>query len=309
MVTIPKYPKVLPLGHRTIRQIWDGPVEITEKVDGSQFGFAKINGEIVCKTRRTILYPEQPDKMFLPAVKQVMSNKDVIPEGVVFFGETLVKPKHNVLPYTRVPKGHIALFAAMNIESKEMYSYVQLGQWAFIFEMDIVPILWEGEVSDSWKETPLELVKDLLDTTSFLGGPHIEGIVVKNYIHDAMIGEGVYYPYLVGKYVSEKFKETAGSKLYGNRAAKSNWEAFKDSFRTEARWQKAIQHLREDGLLLGEPKDIGPLLKEIQTDLEDEEKETVMEFLYKLYRKEWLGRATQGFAEWYKEQLLKGEIE
>ena len=37
MTGIPRYPKVLALGHRTIKNIWDGPVEITEKIDGSQF--------------------------------------------------------------------------------------------------------------------------------------------------------------------------------------------------------------------------------------------------------------------------------
>jgi hypothetical protein len=32
-----KYQKIRPLGHRTLKQLWDGEVEITEKVDGSQY--------------------------------------------------------------------------------------------------------------------------------------------------------------------------------------------------------------------------------------------------------------------------------
>lgn len=302
MLHLPKYPKVLALGHRVISRIFDGPVEISEKIDGSQYSFAKVEDELICRTRRTTLYNAQPDKMFLPAIRRTEVAKPRIPEGVIFFGETLARPKHNVLAYDIVPVGHVALFAAMNIESREMYSYETLKVWADEFEMDIVSRIFEGEF-----EGP-EQILELLDRESMLGGCKIEGVVVKNYAHDAMIGEGIYYPYLVGKYVSERFKEKQDGNKYGKKKTKSDWESYKDTYRTEARWLKAIQHLREDGSLLGEPKDIGPLMKEIQTDLEDEHKEEVMEFLYKLHRKELLGRATQGFAEWYKEQLLKGEI-
>lgn len=49
-------------------------------------------------------------------------------------------------------------------------------------------------------------------------------------------------------------------------------ELLYDSYRTEARWQKAVQHLRDEGKLLGEPKDIGPLMAEIWRDLVEEEK-------------------------------------
>lgn len=306
---LPKFPKVLALGHRTIKRIWDGPVEITEKVDGSQFSFGKPESDVICRTRRTVLYNAQPDKMFKDAIRHVESVQNKLDPDYLFFGEQLARPKHNVLVYDKVPKGHIAPFGVMNRHSQEMVRYDGIKSWAKELEMDVVPLLWAGEVSAQWKGHEAELVIDLLDTESFLGGPKVEGVVVKNYEHDAMIGEGHYYPYLVGKYVSEKFREKHGRNAYGSQKTKSDWEAYKDSFRTEARWLKAIQHLREDGTLLGEPKDIGPLMKEIQIDLEDEHKEEIMEFLYKLYRKELLGRSTQGFAEWYKQMLLEGKID
>ena len=37
-----------------------------------------------------------------------------------------------------------------------------------------------------------------------------------------------------------------------------------EGLRTEARWRKAVQHLREEGRLERSPKDIGALLVELQ---------------------------------------------
>ena len=80
---------------------------------------------------------------------------------------------------------------------------------------------------------------------------------------------------------------------------------FIESFRTEARWQKAVQHLREKEELENQPRDIGKLMKEINLDIIEEESENIKEQLYKLYIKDITRKATAGFAEWYKKQLLE----
>lgn len=44
------FPKILHLGDKAIRDIFDEEVEITEKVDGSQFGFGIVEGELIIRS-------------------------------------------------------------------------------------------------------------------------------------------------------------------------------------------------------------------------------------------------------------------
>lgn len=302
MIHIPKYPKILALGHRTIKNVFDGEVEVTEKIDGSQFSFVKVDGELICRSKKKVLVNEAVDKLFEPAVKKVQEVKDEIPEGYVFFGETLMKPKHNTLEYSRVPKGNVALFGMMDMTTQEMQPHFVFSAWADRFDMDTVPILHFGQVNKP------ESLKELLELESYLGKTKIEGFVVKNYGLDALIGD-VYYPYLVGKFVSEKFKEKHDKGQYGNRKRKQSLDEFIKSYRTEARWRKAVQHFKEEGKLVGEPKDIGPLIKEIQSDLVEECKEEILDWLWKEYSKQIMGTVIHGFPEKYKEWLFSGELD
>jgi hypothetical protein len=65
---ISSYSKVYNLGHRTIEQLFDGIVVAQEKVDGSQFSFGLIDGELYCRSKGKRQMPEQPDKMFAGGV-------------------------------------------------------------------------------------------------------------------------------------------------------------------------------------------------------------------------------------------------
>ena len=67
---------------------------------------------------------------------------------------------------------------------------------------------------------------------------------------------------------------------------------------------KAFQHLRDDGLIEGEPRDIGKLIIEAQKDIVDECKEEIIDWLWKIYGKQLLRHAIKGLPEWYKEKLL-----
>lgn len=98
------FPKILHLGHKQIKDIFDGEVEITEKVDGSQLGFGKINGELFVRSKGKEQDLDNPDKMFEGAVKFVKTIADKLPDNIVLYGEWLNKPKHNVLAYDRTPK-------------------------------------------------------------------------------------------------------------------------------------------------------------------------------------------------------------
>jgi hypothetical protein len=145
------------------------------------------------------------------------------------------------------------------------------------------------------------------DTVSYLGGQKIEGVVVKAYKPWMFLGQ-IPLSVMSGKYVTEAFKEVHNKDWTRLNTGKGKFDVLKENYRTEARWNKAIQHLRENGELTGTPKDIGALLKEIYVDIETEEKENIKEQLYSIYKSDIMKYATHGLAQWYKERLVKGEI-
>lgn len=74
---------------------------------------------------------------------------------------------------------------------------------------------------------------------------------------------------------------------------------------TEARWRKAVQHLREKGELDDSPKDIGALIKEIPLDILGDSKENIKEQLFSFFWPKIKMGVTKGFPEWYKNQLAE----
>ena len=300
---IKAFPKIFTIGQDYIKDIFQEDVEITEKIDGSQFSFAKINGELFMRSKGAMIYPENVPDLFKPAVDYVLSIQDKIPDNLVFYCETLKNPKHNVLKYDRIPKNHLVLFGVSDVsQTKFINNYEELCFYADILGVDVVPILYYGKVYDE------NQLKSFLEQESFLGGTKIEGIVVKNYFRPFLFG-GQPIPIMMGKFVSEEFKETHREKWHKEFTPKGRFEAFKESFRTEARWLKAIQHLKEKGELEFSPRDIGKLIAEIMRDIEEEEKETIKEFLWEQFGKEILRYATKGFPEFYKNYLLKRTFE
>jgi hypothetical protein len=143
----------------------------------------------------------------------------------------------------------------------------------------------------------------LLQTESILGGPKIEGFVVKNYERKFLLG-GQPMPIMAGKFVREDFKEVHRQSWGKKYTGKGRWETFVESFRTEPRWQKAVQHLAERGELENSPRDIGKLIKEVQGDIIGEEKEAIKEFLWSQFGQEVVRTAVKGLPEWWKEKLL-----
>lgn len=307
MSLLKAYAKIWALGNKNIDNIFNGEVEITEKVDGSQFAFGRINGDLIIRSKGRIIegMPQEND-MFYKAVQQVHSICHIIPDGHVFYGEYLQKPKHNTLAYDRTPRGNIALFGVAKVDFNGNYTfnsrYDALVEYAEQFGVDVVPVIYRGTISSP------ERIAALLDRVSFLGGQDIEGVVVKNYGQDLLVG-GQYIPLAVGKFVSEKFKEVHQRTWKHEHTSGGQMGKLKSNYKTEARWNKAIQHLREAGVLLNDPKDIGGLIKEVQTDLVAEEKENIKEALWKIHGQDIVRNATGGLPEWYKEKLLAAAFE
>lgn len=299
MGTVPSYGKIFTLGSAGTAQALTGPVVIQEKVDGSQFSFGiDAEGNYVFKSKNQPLHIEAPAKMFEEAVTSAhralekLQRKESKRE-IYFYGEYLQKPKHNALTYDRVPKGHIVLFEGV-YELRHMgREYLQY--FADMFELDIIPQLHEGEINLH------ELGPLYKDVKSFLGGVNMEGIVIKNYGQHIVYNNNL-YP-LFTKVVCPAFKERNSE---AQKEFKKGWDLneFILSFKSEARWVKALQRIKENGEYTGEPKDIANLIKEVQKDLADEEKETIKHALYRAYIKDITRVAVSGLPEWYKNLLI-----
>ena len=290
------YPKVYNFGHAAVKDIFSGEVVIQEKVDGSQFSFGRFGlteEKLRVRSRGKEMEPSAPEKLFAPAVNHVAQLP--LHREWTYRGETLAKPKHNALAYSRVPKGHVILFD-INIGEESYLSYEMVCEEAARLGLEVVPRFQA--------EPTLEAMRDLLSQESILGGAKIEGVVVKNYGRFGLDGK-----VLMAKHVSEAFKEVHGTVKYGKPGKGDILDRLKSMLRTEARWQKALQHLREAGRILDAPQDIGPLIKMVQADIVEEEEAFIKDALYHEYEEHILRGAIAGLPEWYKDLLLKKQFE
>lgn len=299
---IHSFPKIFSLGTTYIENIFNDEVEVSEKIDGSQFNWGKINGELFMRSKGAQLFLENPQKMFKKAIDYVISIQDKLPDNTVYYAEFLNNPSHNILKYGRVPQNNLILFGISDEKGNFEKTYGVIKACADKIDIETVPLLFEGKI-----ENQDNLLK-FLENESCLGGTKIEGIVVKNYKNPFLLG-GQPIPIMMGKFVSEEFKETHKNRWGRDFTAKGRWQTFVESFKTEARWLKGIQHLAEKGELENSPRDIGKLIKEIQQDIEIEEKEDIKEFLWKEFGQEVLRYSTKQFPEFYKKQLLKRSFE
>lgn len=297
MSLIPSYPSIHTFGHRLLEKLFDNEVYIEEKIDGSNVSFLKDSNNIYhARSKNKEIDMGAPDNMFGKAVEQITA-LDLHP-GWIYRGEYLQKAHHNVLNYGRIPNKNIIIF---DIEkgNQDFLSYEEKKDEAHRIGLEVVPLLAQFILTISREELYNELVK-LFEIESILGGVNIEGVVIKNY---NSFGEDD--KVLMGKLVSEKFKEK--HKIESQTGFLNIVEKIGKEYGTEARWVKAIQHLKENGELTDSPKDIGGLIKEVQEDILKECKEEISEELFKYFWRD-IGRKTIiGLPEWYKKRLIIGE--
>ena len=150
----------------------------------------------------------------------------------------------------------------------------------------------------------LDMFEQLIDRESSLGGAKIEGVVVKNYLRFGRDGKAI-----MGKFVSERYRETHEKAWKSkNPSQLSVLASLCQTYRSEQRWEKAIQHRKEDGELQNAPQDIGPLMKLIQADLEEECEDEIKNKLFKWAKGPILRTCVAGFPEWYKRRLLGAQF-
>ncbi len=292
------YPSIYALGHRGVANLFDGDVVIEEKVDGSQFSFGIFDGELRCRSKGAIINLEAPEGMFVRAIETVRRLGPMLVDGWTYRGEYLQKPKHNALTYNRVPAQHIILFDINTGLEEYLPPDVKAAEAARL-GLECVPLIAADHIKD------MTGFRELLERESVLGGPKIEGVVVKNYTQFGQDKKA-----LMGKYVSEAFKEIHAHEWKNSNPNKGDVvQQLIMDYRTEARWQKAVQHLRERGEIEDSPRDIGKLINEVGADIERECAEQIAQALYKWAWPQVRRGTVAGVAEWYKDQLLASQFE
>lgn len=295
-IPIYSYPNIFAIGHRAIAEIFNSPVQIEEKIDGSQFSFGVIDGVLQCRSKGTQINLDAPDKLFQKAVDVVKLKHAELVEGYLYRGEYLAKPVHNTLQYSRVPNQNIIIFdISTGLES--YMSYDEKKKEAERLGFEVVPLLYQGVI-----DSPQALLH-FLELNSYLGGTLIEGVVVKNYSLLTMEKKVA-----MGKYVREDFKE-ANAKKWRTEIRPSQTAIFErlvEVYKTEPRWRKAVEHLRDNGQLEGDPQDIALLIPEVKSDILKECKEEIQEALFEFFWPKLAKAVTAGLPEWYKKQLLEG---
>lgn len=290
------YPSVFALGHKAISELFLDPVLVEEKIDGSQFSFGLFEDGLRCRSKGAQINVDVPEKMFGEAVEVVKTLPLIV--GTTYRAEYLKKPKHNTLAYDRVPNKHLILFD-INTGEEEYLDRAKKELEAERLGLEVVPVLFQGEISE-----PKTLL-DFLERPSILGGQKIEGMVIKNY---RRFGEDK--KVLMGKYVSEAFKEVHGAEWKKNNPTSGDIiQRLIMHYKTPARWNKAVQHLRDRGELTQSPRDIGALIKEVQIDIDKECADEIKEALYDHAMQHIRRGITGGLPEWYKEELLKLQFE
>ena len=205
-MTFLKYPKVLSLGQPLIVDIFNDPVEISEKIDGSQVRINLTESHVQCGSKNVNIADE---KMFTIAHEQADRIwKDrawcVFGDDVTLFCEFLNKEKHNVLKYNHICRNNLYLFGGMcNGRHLRTQELIELAN-----ELDIEP---PNILASEIKIDNQDDLNEYLKIQSVLGGTLLEGIVIKNY-HGTypalLVSTQIFTNYpLVGKLVRTDFKE------------------------------------------------------------------------------------------------------
>lgn len=298
--TIRGYSSPFNLGHKMLAKLFScESIVVQEKIDGSQFSFGLVNGELECRSRNQKVLLDDAG-MFDKGVATAsdLAHQGLLIDGYIYRGEYLMKPKHNTLVYDRTPKGNIILFD-IDREDQDYLSPEDSISLTNSMDLEFVPTwIHNGKPS-------VEQLEIWMQKKSVLGNTTLEGLVFKNYDEygrDSKV--------LMGKYVSDKFREVHDKDWKKrNPGAKAFVAVLVEQYATESRWAKAVQHLTEAGELENEPRDIPKLLKEVNRDVFEECAQEIRDKLFKHFWKQISRGLTRGLPEWYKETLMEGALD
>lgn len=301
MNSFTRYCKSYNFGHRWLKDYFDEPVDVEEKVDGSQLSFCKHEGQVLFRSRNRQFDAFSTDDLFQNTVDYVMSVQDKLVDGWTYRGEAFKSRKHNIHRYDRCPEGHFVLFDIATDDAVYVpHSSVFTEATRLGFEP--VPLL-----DTAVKINSMDDAQAYLNTESVLGGVPVEGVVfkrrhaVKFNDRDVMI---------IAKLVSETFREKHKVDWKSEtKTQKALVATLAEQYATEMRWEKAVQHLTEAGKLTREPKDIKPLIDEVVRDTLEDELDEIKRRLWVAIESPFKRMLVKGLPEWYKAKLAEGQFE
>lgn len=304
--TIPSYAKSFNIGHRALLNFFSGEDEVwrvEEKVDGSQASVALRDGKLYFRSKGRAFTEENPDDMFKRFVESCKERESLFREGWIYRGEYLARPKHNCLTYARVPQGNFVIFDIED-ESGALVDNTTINDEAARLDFD--PVLLLMELEPGACPPTLNLLKNLLGQRSNLGGPTVEGVVLKrthNLMYDAQLGK-----LIIAKYVSEAFKEDQRKDWRESNPAKADVIAtLVDRFTSKARLFKCIQKLKEQGKHEGSLRDIGALIGMFPDDLLEDHKEDIKGALFAHAWPHIKRGVTRPIPQMYKDWLVENQ--
>lgn len=230
-------------GRDFIQNLLTLEVTATEKLDGSNFNVEKQNNGFVFykrdgKTpinsidRMLSIYHEAPIKHFETLPKEVI---DGIPNGTYFSFEYFASAQPVEILYHQMPKNNLVLESVRLKNGKYVYDKTELDQWADLLNVEKVPIIFQGVLSDeqrmeiiSFVSTPFEKLVDKFQTNSFsryilnLLNPNIKQSFLKNSIDDII--EGVVFSFKGDNIVFAKIVDPLFTAMVKNKNSKDREE-------------------------------------------------------------------------------------
>ena len=305
------YGKVYAFGHRATKVLLNGAVCIQEKIDGSQISFrAGDDDKLYVRSRKTEIDLDQPDSLFGKAVAHIklLHKNHLLQTGITYRGEAVTSPRHNTLTYERTPHGCIVLFD-VDQGDQTLSLHEQVRCEADRLGLTVVPQFWTDTKLPEDPKIFEALIKGLLMRDSILGGK-LEGIVIKPSVDRTDVFDPTSSKVIMAKIVRDEFKELHNKEWKGKHPTAKGFivEDIGEALGTPARYEKAVQHLQEDGRLTGTEKDIRELFKEVQEDLKEEVIDYIKERLYKHFERPIFKAATRNIPNWYKGKLLEDAV-
>lgn len=222
-----KFKKGHYLGHRESEGVLSGTVEVSEKVDGSNFSVVvNNNSELICRSRnRELIDGLETEKMFRLVCEyaQLIHSQTPFEPGYIYFGENMVK---HTIDY-----GAVQQFIGYAVYDIGHDIYVD--DWYKDFDVRGIPRV---KVLSLQNPTVKQLQPYLNHQSSWgTSGAIAEGIFLKNYEKQ-----------IFSKIVLDTFKED-NRKVFGDSEKKSSTaDKIAEQFCTSTRIRKGIYKLRDE---------------------------------------------------------------
>jgi hypothetical protein len=282
---------------------------VQEKVDGSQLSFRRDakDDDVLFFNKGKLLTPQNA-KFFSKSVQAILALKSNLNPDFIYHGEAVTRPKHNVLAYQKAPKHFWICFDIYDTQ-KERWLHPDEGltEECERIGVECVPVVYRNQDSAVNPKTKCKELLQLIEKgelTSCLGNK-MEGLVLK---HPRFINvhKGGKITASKFKFVTEEFQES--HKPNPGKSAQ-NAEEIGQMYNTGPRFAKAVQHLKETGMwkenLPGARPGSEPimanyplLLKELDSDLEQECREEILKVLEKLFMPRIKEAARRDLKEW-----------